>query len=157
MAILTVKNYESQSSMNWSERSWSSDIPFFTKVVQPLFLLFSRHHKVTTPSCCCYTAASLVPSAIQSGTGFKSIIIINGENETFCVEWGLNEDNFGTLVLMRTKSSIEDLFERTEHGFYSYKRCWGCWWRWWQCWQSCPHKQCIPIISQIYFQHVIGQ
>ena len=39
--------------------------------------------------------------------------IIIGENEAFCVKLGLNEDHFSSLVLMRTKSSIEDLFERT--------------------------------------------
>ena len=32
-----------------------------------------------------------------------------GENENFCVKLGLNEDHFTILVLMRTKSSIEDL------------------------------------------------
>ena len=31
----------------------------------------------------------------------------------FCVKWGLNEDHFSSLVLMRTKSSIEDIFGRT--------------------------------------------
>ena len=33
-----------------------------------------------------------------------------GENEAFC---GPNEDHFSSLVLMRTKSSIEDLFATT--------------------------------------------
>ena len=39
-----------------------------------------------------------------------------GEDEAFCVKWGLNEDHFSSLVLMRTKSSIEDLFGRTASG-----------------------------------------
>ena len=37
----------------------------------------------------------------------------NWENENFCVKWGLSEDHFSSLVLMRTKSSIEDLSART--------------------------------------------
>ena len=37
-----------------------------------------------------------------------------GEDEAFCVKWGLNEDHFSSLVLMRTKSSIEDLYARTD-------------------------------------------
>ena len=37
----------------------------------------------------------------------------NWENENFCVKWGLNEDHFSSLVLMRTKSSIEDLYGST--------------------------------------------
>ena len=48
------------------------------------------------------------------GTHFQGPrYIIFREDEAFCVKWGLNEDHFGSLVLMRTKSSIEDLFERT--------------------------------------------
>ena len=35
-----------------------------------------------------------------------------GENEAFCVKWGPNEDS-SRLVLMRNKSSIEDLFATT--------------------------------------------
>ena len=37
------------------------------------------------------------------------------ENEAFCVKWGPNEDHFSSLVLIRTKSSIEDLFATTEY------------------------------------------
>ena len=46
-------------------------------------------------------------------SGTQDIMI--GENEAFCVKRGLNEDHFSSLVLMRTKSSIEDLFERTAY------------------------------------------
>ena len=34
----------------------------------------------------------------------------NGENEDFCVQLQQNEDHFSSLVLMRTKSSIEDFY-----------------------------------------------
>ena len=37
----------------------------------------------------------------------------NVKNEAFCVKWGPNEVHFSNLVLMRTKSSIEDLFATT--------------------------------------------
>ena len=37
-----------------------------------------------------------------------------GKNETVCVKLGLHEDHFSSLVLMRTKFSIEDLFASTK-------------------------------------------
>ena len=37
----------------------------------------------------------------------------NWENENFCVKWGLNEDHFSSLVLMRTKSSMRTNSEHT--------------------------------------------
>ena len=36
------------------------------------------------------------------------------ESEDFSLKWGPNEDQFSSLVLMRTKSSIEDLYGSTE-------------------------------------------
>ena len=42
----------------------------------------------------------------------------NGENEDFCVwKWRLNEDHFSSLVLIRTKSSIEDFYGSTDECF----------------------------------------
>ena len=45
---------------------------------------------------------------------FLSVFLLihgqNVENEAFCVKWGPNEDHFSNLVLMRTKSSIEDFY-----------------------------------------------
>ena len=53
----------------------------------------------------------------------------NWENENFCVKWGLNEDHFSSLVLMRTKSSIEDLSARTEYQWCPSRRgVWQCFW-----------------------------
>jgi len=49
----------------------------------------------------------------------------NWENENFCVKWGLNEDHFSSLVLMRTKSSIEDLYARTAVYFRQQGTIWG--------------------------------
>ena len=37
------------------------------------------------------------------------------DNEASCANWELNEDHFGSLVLMRTKSSIEDLYGSTTY------------------------------------------
>ena len=37
----------------------------------------------------------------------------NGENETFCVKCGLIADHFSSLVRMRTKSAIADLYGPT--------------------------------------------
>ena len=37
------------------------------------------------------------------------------ENMDFCVKWEPNEDYFSTLVLMRTKSSIEDISDVVVH------------------------------------------
>ena len=38
----------------------------------------------------------------------------HGENEALCVKLGPNEDHFSSLVLMRTKSPIEDFYESIE-------------------------------------------
>ena len=57
---------------------------------------FLEYHKSITPSCNCYQTAS------------------SKENENFSVKWGPNEDHFSSLVLTRTKSSIEDLYGSTE-------------------------------------------
>ena len=69
----------------------------------------------------------------------QQVITKNGQTEDFCVKWGPNEDHFSSLVLMRTKSSIEDLcassgyyingryfIQISQNGDMIYCRTWKC-------------------------------
>ena len=47
---------------------------------------------------------------------FFAVSWTNIESEAFCVKRGPNEDHFSNLLLMRTKSSIKDLFTTTGSG-----------------------------------------
>ena len=94
-----------------------SDMPLFTMIiVHALTAMFSwvslgNHPILQLSTSCLSRTFSNVISMAES----QSIMIHdNGEIEDFCVKWGPNEDHFSSLVLMRTKSSIEDLFATTE-------------------------------------------
>lgn len=69
---------------------------------------FLEHHQSIHPILPCVSLSSCLfitfNCAVQVSKHY------NGENETFCVKCGLIADHFSSLVRMRTKSAIADLY-----------------------------------------------